>query len=206
MPTSTAGKTVAAKKAKIDAAKMAAKMAAKPVTEVTGWKKATDGSPLEVPSGNVALVRPVGIQAFLTQGIIPNSLREMAMEAITKKKAPEMKPENLTSEQLVEMVTLFDTVTVYCVVEPRVHRIPVFTLTHYEAATCDPDEVGKEIPIGHPCREADRLYVDEVDLDDKAFIFAIACGGTRDLESFRAQRASGLELLSGVSDVEDSTE
>lgn len=203
-----AGKKVTAKKSAVDRAKMAGaanKMAqndAPKVTEAKEWKKAK-GHPLSVPSGNVALVRPVGMQAFLTKGMIPNSLREIALAAINQKKAPELDMDNVTTEQIEDMLVLFDSVTCYCVIEPKVTPVPTFSPHHVEDGFCTAEEVGSPIPQGHELREEDVLYVDDVDLDDKVFIFQFAAGGTRDLESFRAEYASRMEHLSGEQNLEN---
>lgn len=205
----TAGKKVAAKKAAVTAAKtqgaarrkVAAQNRKLKVTPASQWKssKKTGGLELEVPSGNVALVRPVGIEAFLSKGLIPNSLREIALEAIKGKKAPEMKMDDLNEEQLSNMMQLFDDVTVYCVIEPEVAAAPLWTEEDVEAGLCDESAVGEKVPFDQ--REEGPLYVDIVDLEDKMFIFQFACGGTRNVESFRAELASGMERLSGEQDV-----
>ncbi len=188
MTTTQAGKKVAAKKAAVSRAKTtgaAARMArenAKKVTSASEWKKANKGFELEVPSGNVALVRPVGMQAFLTKGMIPNSLRDIAMEAVKGNQLPKMKPDDMSPEKIEDMLVLFDSVTCYCVLEPVVTPVPM-------------DDDGEPIPPAD--RDPENLYVDEVNLDDKIFIFQFACGGTRDLESFRAQYSVSMDSLSG---------
>lgn len=165
--------------------KRQARKDAKPVTSASDWKRESAGYPLEVPSGNVALVRPVGMQAFLRKGIVPNSLREIAMEAIQRKKAPEIKVEDLAPEQIEDMLDLFDAVTVFCTVEPKVLPAPK-------------DETGEVIAFDDRDDPGNALWVDEVDLEDKVFIFQYACGGTRNLESFRAEYNRRLESISGV--------
>lgn len=205
-----AGRTVAKKQAAVKAAKTTAKVSkqarksAKPVTKASQWKKDAGGFPLEVPSGNVCLARPVGMDAFLQKGIVPNSLRAIALEAVTKKNAPELTMEDVDEQKLNDMLQLFDAVTVYCVLEPKVTPAPLETIIH------PPDddhktewEEKKIIPIGDPRRDDDLLYVDEVVLEDKAFIFNFACGGTRNVEQFREEYASRMGNLSGGSDVAD---
>lgn len=191
----TAGKKVAAKKSAVSRAKTAgaaarmAKEEAKQVTSATDWKSKSQGFPLEVPSGNVALVRPVGMQAFLTKGMVPNSLRDIAMQAISGKKT-EMKMDDMSPEKIEDMMVLFDSVTCYCVIEPKVTPVPL-------------DDQGDSIPLGQ--RDGDLLYVDEVELNDKIFIFQFACGGTRNLEQFREELGVSMDALSGVQNVENNT-
>lgn len=190
----TAGKKVAAKKAAVSTAKVAgtarrqARDSGLKPTTATAWKaKSAEGYELEVPSGNVALVRPVGMQAFLDKGMIPNSLREIAIEAIKGKKAPELKTEDLDEEQIINMMQLFDSVTVYCVLQPEVLPVPL-------------DEEGNPIPPRNR-EDVEALYVDDVDLPDKMFIFQYACGGTRNVEQFREEYLSSMESISGGENV-----
>ena len=207
----TAGKKVAAKKAAVATAKTAgsAKRIArdsglKPTTAAQWKAKAQEGYELQVPSGNVALVRPVGMQAFLDKGLIPNSLREIAMEAIKGKKAPKLKTDDLDEEQIANMMQLFDDVTVYCVLQPEVVSVPLWQ-------NLDPDEdyfsedeakVGQPVPYKRR-EEIDALWVDDVDIQDKMFIFQYACGGTRSVEQFREEYERSMERISGGEDVED---
>lgn len=208
-----AGKTVAKKQSAVSAAKVrgaAAKMARdaskKEVTPAAEWKKPSKGVELEVPSGNVALVRPVGMQAFLQKGIVPNSLRDIAMEAISgKKPAPQMKMDGMSPEKIEDMLTLFDSVTCYCVIEPKVTPVPMDTIVHPADDKHDGFwEETRVIPV--ESRDPEKLYVDEVNLDDKIFIFQFACGGTRSVEQFREEFSLSMDALSGGQNLEENSE
>jgi hypothetical protein len=157
------------------------------VTSAKAWKKAGDAKPqpLEVPSGNTCLVRPVGMQAFMSEGLIPNSLMgiiQASMEAgekgeeVDEDKVVEGFIADIRSDpsKLQDMIRMADACTVYCVLEPRV--LPV--------------------PAADEERNPDLLYVDEVDLDDKLFLMNFAVGGTRDLEPFRERLSKGVESVS----------
>lgn len=139
-------------------------------TPATAWKKSKGGGgPLSVPSGNVALVSPIGLQTLVASGKIPNSLMKFVNEALSTGKAPSVDKLDLNDQKtLQDMMNFMDEIVVSCVEEPRVYATP---------------------PEGSP-REEDRLYVDEVDFEDKSFIFQFALGGTRDLEAFRAESAA----------------
>ncbi len=207
----TAGKKVAAKKAAVSAAKATGsarrqgRATAPTVSTAKAWKaKGAEGYELEVPSGNVALVRPVGMQAFLDRGMIPNSLREIAMEAIKGKKKMDLKVEDLDEEQITNMISLFDSVTVYCVIKPEVETVPLWTSEDAEDGNCSADAVGLPVPMRQ--RDPDLLYVDEVDLPDKMFIFQFACGGTRSVEQFREEYARSMERVLGEQNVEEDAE
>lgn len=167
---STVQKRVRAEAAKRPAQRAAAQMRAdqqpdKPVSTAAQWKKSAEGYELEVPSGNVALVRRPGMLAFLQAGILPNSLTKIVKEKMgSKGDDVEIDREALGELTFEEMIEAYDAVTLYCVVQPELHPVPE----------------GE--------RDPSLLYVDEVDMDDKMFIFQWAVGGTRDLESFRQQK------------------
>lgn len=154
------------------------------------WKQGNSGKPLEVPSGNTALVRAPGMQVFMANGMIPNSLMAIVKEAIETGKPPKMDSLEINEETLAEFAKLIDDVTVYCVVEPPVHPIPETTLN---------PETGQEV-VGE--RDDDLLYVDEVDMEDKVFIFQFAVGGTRDLAKFRKEQNASLAALPASEGVE----
>lgn len=154
----------------------------KGVTSASEWKKASRGTPLRVPSGNTCLVKVLGMEAFLQQGMIPNSLMRYITGALAKGKPPSQQPEFLSLEtlnpaELEEIIGLFNNVVVAVVIEPKVYPVP---------------------PEGE-AKDDQLLYVDEVAFDDKVFIFQYAVGGTRDLEKFRS------ELTADVEAVQDGT-
>lgn len=149
------------------------------VTEAKNWKKAESTHELTVPSGNVCLVRRPGPSVFLEDGNIPNSLLTLVMplleEAQDKGKTGDSTPMPDSSfadlqkiilddpTKLKDLFTMMDHITVACVVSPVVLPEP---------------EIGGE-------RDPEALYVDEIDFEDKSFIFNFIVGGTADLERFR---------------------
>jgi len=163
------------------------------VTPISQWKIKNKPTPLELPSGNTCLVQPVGMQAFITQGMIPNSLLGIIQKSLKAGQAgqaddldmDEFMAEALQDpEKLRSIFDIADSVTVYCVVEPQVHPVPT------DANARDPE----------------LLYVDEIDLDDKLFIFQYAVGGTRDLEPFRQATAGSVGPVSLVDLVQQPPE
>lgn len=156
--------------------------AKKEVSTVAGWKKKAQGADLELPSGEVCLARNVGMQVFLERGLIPNSLMPIIRQALVGEE-PDLKMDDISEEQIKEMMDLFDAATVLCVVEPKVHRVPR-------------DGEGEPVPIED--RDPDKLFVDEVDFEDKQFIFQWVVGGTRDLERFREEQSASVERLRPV--------
>lgn len=140
------------------------------ISQVGDFKKRIGGI-IELPSGLVVRYRnPGGLQAFMANGTIPNSLMPLVKKALKEGKAPETeelfgKNNELDPKLLTEMMEMFDSIAVRCIVEPRIHPTP---------ATEDE-------------RADDKLYADELPLDDKQFLMQLITGGTKDLETFRKQ-------------------
>ena len=147
-------------------------------TSASTWKKKTVGGTLiSVPSGNTALVRAPGMQVFLENGVIPNALMPIIRDAMNKGTAP--KEEDMTEmlsdpEKLKDLIELANSVAVYCCIDPKVEAVPT-------------DEAGVVIPMGDPRRDDEILYIDEVDFNDKMYIFNFAVGGPADLAQFRTE-------------------
>lgn len=145
-------------------------------TSASAWKKTSAvGAPLRVPSGNTCLVRPMDMRALVRNNLIPNELMSYVNQAMSKGKAPSESKlmEDMSMEKMLEVMDAIDDIVCYMVVEPKVHPIP------HEGVARDPE----------------ILYVDEVDYEDKMFIFQYAVGGTRDVDKFREGLASTMESL-----------
>lgn len=186
---------------------MASRTGKKKATSAKGWKKtAADGSEdLDLPSGNVALVKRPGLERLLAEGLIPDSLMPIAENAVQqgkKGKATEVSS-STTKEMLADKTMLkdvfltMDRVAEMVVVEPKVvhHRVSVENV--------DGETEWVEIPDEDRADDDDKdfLYTDEVDFQDKAFIFQFVCGGTRDLERFRKETGLALVDVSPGEDV-----
>jgi len=157
------------------------------VSSAKDFKTQAKGHPLEVRSGNVALVRRPGIQVFIKSGMVPNSLMPIIQKALAAgEKAKDLDFSEIAEDakKLEDVLDLVDKVTCYCVIEPKV--LPV------------PENVED--------RDEEALYVDEVNFDDKVFIYQYAVGGTADLESFRAEQARLMGSVPDGEDLVDSTE
>jgi hypothetical protein len=158
-------------------------------TDVASWKAQASGRPLTLPSGNTALVRRPGLQSFLQQGIIPNALMGLVTKAMQRgagKPSDDVELDRAAladlmkdPEKLNELFNLVDEITLQVVMQPPIYRIPIADAE---------DPVERE-------RQPDRLYIDEVDFDDKMFIFNFAAGGAEDLASFREQTEAGMASL-----------
>lgn len=155
------------------------------------WKR-KKGEDLDLPSGNVALVKRPGMEAFLTEGIIPDSLMGIINDAIAKGRGmsrEKMAEVSKDPKMVNDMMDAMDRVLTKVVLEPKV--------------LCHKDSDGNVIPEEE--RDDDYVYTDDVDFEDKAFIFNYAVGGTRDLERFRSETSASVDAVQNVDGVRDAS-
>jgi hypothetical protein len=131
-------------------------------TSATQWKKKSY-TELSLPSGNRCLAKRSGIEAFMRSGKVPNSLMPIMKSALAGQPRSMPAESEIDETFIDELFSLFDLVATTVMVEPKCYPIPG-----------DDEE-----------RLADHLYVDEVEVEDKQFMFQWAVGGTADLEKFR---------------------
>jgi hypothetical protein len=183
----------------------AEELAASEPTSASEWKAKLTGRKLKLPSGFTALVRNPGMGVFVEEGLIPNRLMNIVLEAVDENKPPSqrvLKDMATSPEHIADSMKLANNVLLRCVIMPRVSAVPTFTEADVVKGACDAADVGEPIPIGHPSRDDEKLYVDEVDLDDKMFIFQWVVGGTHDLTSFREQQSAAVADISASASVE----
>lgn len=163
----------------------------KPVTSAREWKSSSRTPvELELPSGNVCLAINKGMKVFLQEGNVPNSLMGIVQGAIdgaeggkTKQKFQEAGDD---PKLIGDMMHLMDALVVTCVREPVIMPVPKKEDGTWDEAAKDPD----------------LLYIDDVDMEDKMFIFQWCVGGTSDVEQFRKEYAANLASLSSGESVE----
>lgn len=179
--------TAAQKKAAADkrAATMAARKAV-PVdeapTSAAAWKKGAKGEDIRVPSGHVCRLRKIGMREWVKEDIVPDGLRPIIEKAIAKGQGiPAAKIKELSEDtsKWADIFQLMDRVVALVVAKPVV----VFHCAK---------EDDEWVPIPEHERDPETLYTDEIDDEDKAFIFNIAAGGVRDLERFRQQLSGSM--------------
>lgn len=162
--------------------------------------KRNRGVELELPSGNVCLAKRADIMALLGEGVFPDSFTAIITETIAKaQKGPgprdhlppqDEQNQNVANEamqkvlenpdQLRNLMKSFDRVVVMSVIQPKV-----------ALAT---DEQGNIIPDAD--RDENLVYTDDVDPEDKMFIFNWVVGGSADIDKFRQETS---DLVAGVS-------
>jgi hypothetical protein len=188
-------------------------------TSAKDWKKASQLEDVELPSGNVAAIKRPGMEALFAAGVLPDELTKIALDQMKqvesgpqdhKKKGkpeapgsidPKVMEKFLEKEGAIsDIFEAFDRVTAMCVVKPRCEfhkRRLVDDEGHqvYEGER----QVWEEIPAED--RDEEVVYTDDVDMDDKTFIFNYVVGGTRDLESFREEYGDALATVQPREDV-----
>jgi hypothetical protein len=142
------------------------KTAASPTgsSAVAAFKNISGGA-VDLPSGITIKMRMPGMDTFVKSGIIPNSLLPIIQDAMKTGKTPDRETLTQSVDSMDEMFEMIDKVTCHCMVDPTCEMPPD-----------DEDE-----------RRTDQLYADEVPIEDKLFIYQLAVGGTRDVESFRKE-------------------
>lgn len=152
------------------------------VTSVSEWRSPTKtGQIIELPSGNRARVkRTMDLMELLKAGKIPNPLNSIVEEMIAQGKA-DLSNEEIGADAVIQMIDFIDDNVVRAMVDPKCERPPApkenETADEYSARLIE-----WEPPSG-------KLSVNDIDLDDRMFIFAFSQGLASDLESFR--RAQG---------------
>lgn len=148
-------------------------------TSPAAWK-AKSSAPVVLPSGNVMRIRRIGMQTLIATGKVPNALMGIMKSAVDKgtgMQGVEGELKDLMGDEkaLRDLTQFTDDLLVMTSIEPKV----------YPAPKTEAD------------REDDKLYVDEVEEEDKAFLFQLLQGGTADVEQFRRESRSGVAAVFG---------
>jgi hypothetical protein len=149
-------------------------------TPASSWKKA--GAVLTLPSGNTMRLKNPGIMELAHQGLIPNALMSYIMDSVTKG-STELTGEDIMSDANVKVEDMFDMMAnaiMMMAVDPQVYPVP---------------EEGQ-------ARDDNLLYIDEIDEQDKLFIWQWATGGTADVEQFRQESTGVLGAMARLQGVE----
>ena len=180
--------------------KTAAKAEALKVSQIGDFKKRLGGI-IELPSGLVVKWRnPGGLRAFLSEGVIPNSLLPMIENSLKNKQGvdeQELSELIKDTDRVAEMMKMYDNIAMRCIVEPKIYPVPT-----WDDVTANNEE-HPDAPAEEPgdLRYEDRLYADELPDDDKMYLFQLITGGTKDLETFRKQQEINVGSLARVSGV-----
>lgn len=179
---------------------------AKRVSKVSDWKRTSTAVEIELPSGHVALCNRIGMKSFLEKGTIPDTLTPIVEGMIRDKQfLPPEKAKEVASDLKVVLETqeMLDRALVMTVVSPKVHLPPGCAVCgKWQDYNDDDAHNRKSSNFSHDYvqedRREDRLYSDEVDLEDKLFLFNWSVGGGTDLTSFRAGWQESLEAMASL--------
>jgi hypothetical protein len=149
---------------------------------------------LQVPSGQVCLVRRTTLQGMMEAGVLSNVdtltaiVNSKYISQSAKKAQPKVDVGELMKDpdELKNVLSVMDDIVCYVVQQPPVQPVPK-------------DEKGNPAPTE---KINGLVYVDDVDLMDKMFIFQYVLGGTKDLEQFRNET----EVHVGSVDAEQAVE
>lgn len=143
---------------------------------------------LTLPSGKTCAARRVAIEVFIKSGRVPNALLPMMKGALKGQRQSVPNLEDLDVEMISGALEMFDMATIEAVRIPQVHPVPPL----------NDDGVRYNADGTEWARDDDQLYVDEIDAEDKQFIFQWAIGGVTDVAKFRDGAAAQLaDLLAG---------
>lgn len=152
------------------------------VSDVSAFKQRAKGRILPLPSGVVIRAKRVELQTFIMSGNIPNPLMEVVSEALERGQKADVASMvgvdkgEVDLETVRDMYDMVNRVVIGSFVEPKVHDLP---------------GEGED-------RDDDLLYVDEIDDEDKMFIFQWATGGTDDIATFREEAGADMATLAEV--------
>lgn len=134
-------------------------------------------APLELPSGLTIRCRRSTLPTLMKLGFVPNELMGVANKAMAKGSPDGLGSDvGTTPESIEKMMKMVDDVTVFAVYEPPIEPVPMRIV-----------DVGGEEEVPLEEREEGVVYVDELDQQDKTFIYQYVVGGNRDLDQFRRE-------------------
>lgn len=147
---------------------------------------------IELPSGHFVRIRRPGMEAFLSAGFLPDSLAKEISKMISRRtgKAEDLNIlQDPTPEAVREYLRAMDRIAAHCITEPKV--------IWHERQTGEENADGQPaleiIPEGE--RDEGLVYTDDLDIQDKTFVFQYAVGGTADLTQFRRESDAAVAAL-----------
>jgi len=187
---------------------MATSRPKKGATTAAAWR-ARQNEAVEMPSGNQAVLRRIGMEKFLGAGFMPDSLRGELTKVIGKASRKPVKVEDigegLKAEEIAEWMVTLDRLVCQVFVEPHV-RWHQREKKVSPAELVDPNRKATYEDIPEEERDPESLYTDELSLEDKQFAFQFATGGSTDLTQFREAAASSVAGVPAGKDVAVPTE
>lgn len=182
------------------------------VTTAKAWRAKKAKEPIELPSGNYAYIKRPGMEKFLSAGFMPDSLQTFIRKEIAQASGKPDRKVSLADFTLEEgeldvYMDAMDRVCAFVFVEPEVrwHKELVY---EEDGKTPTLDKYGHEVTreIVEEDRDEDVLYTDDLDQEDKMFVFQYATGGSADLTRFRTATDALVAALPAGGSVEHAPE
>lgn len=149
------------------------------------WKKGS-GQPnlrdLRVPSGQLCQVRRARIEELFKQGVLSSvdQLSKIVSGTFVGDDGEvDMEKALADPEGIAEGFKVIDKVVAHVVVQPKVYE-----------------------PVEGEERDPDRIYTDDIELEDRVFIFQFALGGFDDIDRFRAEASRVVGNMESSEDLE----
>lgn len=152
-----------------------AKQAAVDPYALTAWAEPTTNviEDVTMPSGQLAQVMRPGVEGLIDAGIL-NEVDGLSgivsAEFLASKTVGQDGNIAKDAKEMLKALEVADKVALLCILQPKLHPKP---------------EDGVS-------REPGRAYIDQISSEDKMFVFQYVVGGTRDIETFRAQSAAAV--------------
>lgn len=180
-------------------ASTATKQTKKAASSAAEFKKRKKGAPLELPSGLIVVARRVELRSYIQRGEVPNALMGVVEEALAKGREADVskmvgsEDGKVDLDMVNDMYEMVDGVVMESIVDPKVHPLVWTEQDAVDGLIPEDSEVGDE--IAEEEKDDSVLYIDEVDDEDKMFIFQWTTGGTADLATFRQEASASLDAL-----------
>lgn len=147
-------------------------------------KRLNVGNLVTLPSGNRVKIQRPGMIKFIEAGFLPDPLVQLITKQINDRTGKVTDSDLLKSLSIGEDMALIreiiratDRVAAFCVIEPKV------VWHEREIKTEGAHSTYEDIPEAD--RDPEIVYTDEMEDEDKRFIFQLAVGGSSDLSKFR---------------------
>ena len=175
-----------------------------------GWKqKKNEGYDLELPSGNIVLVRKPGVEELLARGILDSM--DSLTSIVSHETIPKAEGKRVVDAakllagdgaQFKKIMDQMNKVVLYCVMEPKLAPVP----TQHDLDVWNEQNPDDRRHTTHEMRDPQVLYVDEVDVQDRSYIMQAGMGAQVDLAEFRKSTEEAVGSLHALEASADETE
>jgi len=145
------------------------------VTNASQWGKVvTEGKLVPLPGGNVARLKKYNIMYLSKIGKIPNKLQAVVQGFISDPAGADLSKVAADKDGIANMMELLDITVEMCFVEPKVVR----------------PKKGQELA-------EDEISIEDVELNDKLYVFEWAQGEVDSVEAFREKQERAARAILG---------